>query len=54
MVEALRLPGWQPVLDPRPGLWDVNDAVQSLIRHGAPVDTAKLANPAVPLDEACG
>jgi len=32
-------------------VWDVNDAVQALIRRGAPVDTAKLANPGVPLDE---
>jgi 3-phenylpropionate/trans-cinnamate dioxygenase ferredoxin reductase subunit len=35
-------------------VWDVNDAVQSLIRRGAPVDSAKLADPAVPLEEACG
>ena len=33
-------------------VWDVNDAVQSLIRRGAPVDTARLANPGIPLDEA--
>ena len=32
-------------------VWDVNDAVQSLIRRGAPVDTARLANPEIPLDE---
>ena len=32
-------------------VWDVNDAVQSLIRRGAPVDTAKLANPDIPLEE---
>jgi 3-phenylpropionate/trans-cinnamate dioxygenase ferredoxin reductase subunit len=32
-------------------VWDVNDAVQSLIRRGAPVDTARLANPDIPLDE---
>jgi len=35
-------------------VWDVNDAVQSLIRRGAPVDTAKLADPAIPLEDACG
>ena len=33
-------------------VWDVNDAVQALIRRGAPVDTARLADPDVPLDEA--
>ncbi len=33
-------------------VWDVNEAVQSLIRRGAPVDTAKLANPDIPLEEA--
>jgi 3-phenylpropionate/trans-cinnamate dioxygenase ferredoxin reductase subunit len=32
-------------------VWDVNDAVQALIRRGALVDTARLANPGVPLDE---
>ena len=32
-------------------VWDVNDAVQSLIRRGTPVDTARLANPGIPLDE---
>jgi 3-phenylpropionate/trans-cinnamate dioxygenase ferredoxin reductase subunit len=33
-------------------VWDVNDAVQSLIRRGAQVDTARLANPGIPLEEA--
>ncbi len=32
-------------------VWDVNDAVQALIRRGGTVDTAKLANPDIPLDE---
>jgi 3-phenylpropionate/trans-cinnamate dioxygenase ferredoxin reductase subunit len=32
-------------------VWDVNDAVQALIRRGTPVDTARLANPEIPLDE---
>jgi 3-phenylpropionate/trans-cinnamate dioxygenase ferredoxin reductase subunit len=32
-------------------VWDVNDAVQSLIRRGTPVDTDRLANPGIPLDE---
>jgi 3-phenylpropionate/trans-cinnamate dioxygenase ferredoxin reductase subunit len=33
-------------------VWDVNDAVQALVRSGQGVDTARLADPAVPLDEA--
>jgi 3-phenylpropionate/trans-cinnamate dioxygenase ferredoxin reductase component len=33
-------------------VWDVNDAVQALIRRGATVDSARLANPDIPLDEA--
>jgi 3-phenylpropionate/trans-cinnamate dioxygenase ferredoxin reductase component len=32
-------------------VWDVNDAVQALIRRGAPVDSARLADPGVPLEE---
>jgi 3-phenylpropionate/trans-cinnamate dioxygenase ferredoxin reductase subunit len=32
-------------------VWDVNDAVQRLIRSRAVVDPARLADPAVPLDE---
>jgi len=32
-------------------VWDVNDAVQALIRRGGTVDTARLANPDVPLGE---
>jgi 3-phenylpropionate/trans-cinnamate dioxygenase ferredoxin reductase subunit len=32
-------------------VWDVNDAVQSIIRRGTPVDTARLANPDIPLEE---
>jgi 3-phenylpropionate/trans-cinnamate dioxygenase ferredoxin reductase component len=35
-------------------VWDVNDAVQALIRRGSTVDTARLANPDVPLDEVAG
>jgi 3-phenylpropionate/trans-cinnamate dioxygenase ferredoxin reductase subunit len=31
--------------------WDVNDAIQSLIRSGQPADPARLADPAVPLNE---
>lgn len=31
-------------------VWDVNETVQALIRSAMPVDPAKLADPAVPLD----
>ena len=31
--------------------WGVNDAIQDLIRSGQPADLARLADPAVPLDE---
>jgi len=30
-------------------VWDVNDAIQDLIRSGSPVDAARLADPDVPL-----
>ena len=32
-------------------IWDVNDAIQALIRSGQPADPARLADPAVPLEE---
>ena len=32
-------------------IWDVNDAIQALIRSGQPADPARLADPAVPLNE---
>jgi 3-phenylpropionate/trans-cinnamate dioxygenase ferredoxin reductase component len=32
-------------------VWDVNEAIQRLIRSRAPVDDRRLADPAVPLDE---
>jgi 3-phenylpropionate/trans-cinnamate dioxygenase ferredoxin reductase component len=35
-------------------VWDVNDAVQDLVRGGRTVDTAKLADPGVPLDQVAG
>lgn len=35
-------------------VWDVNEAVQALIRSRAPVDPARLADPAVPLEELSG
>jgi 3-phenylpropionate/trans-cinnamate dioxygenase ferredoxin reductase component len=33
-------------------IWDVSDAIGALIRSGQPVDPARLADPAVPLEEA--
>jgi 3-phenylpropionate/trans-cinnamate dioxygenase ferredoxin reductase subunit len=35
-------------------VWDVNDAVQDLVRGGQAVDPAKLADPGVPLDQVVG
>jgi 3-phenylpropionate/trans-cinnamate dioxygenase ferredoxin reductase subunit len=32
-------------------IWDVNDAIGDLIRSGQPADPARLADPAVPLEE---
>ncbi|WP_104083222.1 NAD(P)/FAD-dependent oxidoreductase [Cryobacterium sp. Y11] len=32
-------------------VWDVNDAVQALIRRGEPVDPARLADESIPLDQ---
>jgi 3-phenylpropionate/trans-cinnamate dioxygenase ferredoxin reductase component len=31
-------------------IWDVNDAIQALVRSGQPADIGALCNPAVPLD----
>jgi 3-phenylpropionate/trans-cinnamate dioxygenase ferredoxin reductase subunit len=30
-------------------VWDVNDAIQALVRSRAPVEASRLADPAVPL-----
>src|SRR5690348_3072806 len=35
-------------------VWDVNDAIQDLVRGGQTVDPAKLADPGIPLDQAAG
>jgi 3-phenylpropionate/trans-cinnamate dioxygenase ferredoxin reductase component len=35
-------------------VWDVNDAIQALVRGGQAVDPARLADPGVPLDQAAG
>jgi 3-phenylpropionate/trans-cinnamate dioxygenase ferredoxin reductase subunit len=32
-------------------IWDVTDTIQHLIRSGQPADPARLADPAVPLEE---
>ena len=32
-------------------VWDVNDAVQALIRRGDPVDPARLADESIPVDQ---
>jgi 3-phenylpropionate/trans-cinnamate dioxygenase ferredoxin reductase subunit len=32
-------------------VWDVNDAIQDLVRRGTPVDADRLADPSVPLGE---
>jgi 3-phenylpropionate/trans-cinnamate dioxygenase ferredoxin reductase component len=33
-------------------VWDVNDAIQDLVRGGQAVEEAKLADPGIPLDQA--
>ena len=35
-------------------VWDVNDAIQALVNDGRPVDTARLADAGVPLEEVAG
>ena len=35
-------------------VWDVNDAIQALVRGGGAVDPARLADPGVPLDQVAG
>jgi 3-phenylpropionate/trans-cinnamate dioxygenase ferredoxin reductase subunit len=35
-------------------VWDVTDAIQALVRAGHPVDPARLADPAAPLQELGG
>ena len=35
-------------------VWDVNDAIQDLVRGGQTVDPARLADPGVPLDQVAG
>jgi 3-phenylpropionate/trans-cinnamate dioxygenase ferredoxin reductase component len=35
-------------------IWDVNDAIQALIRAAAPVDEKALRDPATPLESLAG
>jgi 3-phenylpropionate/trans-cinnamate dioxygenase ferredoxin reductase subunit len=35
-------------------VWDVNDAIQDLVRGGQAVDPTKLADPGIPLDQVAG
>lgn len=35
-------------------VWDVTDSIAALVRSGRPVDSARLVNPNVPLDEVAG
>jgi 3-phenylpropionate/trans-cinnamate dioxygenase ferredoxin reductase subunit len=35
-------------------IWDVNDAIQALVRSGQPVDEAALADPDIPLESLAG
>jgi 3-phenylpropionate/trans-cinnamate dioxygenase ferredoxin reductase subunit len=35
-------------------VWDVTEPIQALIRGGWPVDTARLADPDIPLDQVTG
>jgi len=49
---AFWLSGGRVVAGMNVNIWDVNDAIQALIRSGQPADPARLANPAVPLEEA--
>jgi 3-phenylpropionate/trans-cinnamate dioxygenase ferredoxin reductase subunit len=49
---AFWLSGGRVVAGMNVNIWDVNDAIQALIRSGQAADPARLADPAVPLEEA--
>jgi 3-phenylpropionate/trans-cinnamate dioxygenase ferredoxin reductase component len=49
---AFWLSGGRVVAGMNVNIWDVNDAIGALIRSGQPVDPARLADPAIPLEEA--
>lgn len=48
---AFWLSGGRVVAGMNVNIWDVNDAIQALVRSGRVVDPARLADPAVPLNE---
>ena len=48
---AFWLSGGRVVAGMNVNIWDVNDAIQALIRSGQSVDPARLTDPAVPLEE---
>ena len=48
---AFWLSGGRVVAGMNVNIWDVNDAIGALIRSGRPADPARLADPAVPLEE---
>ena len=48
---AFWLSGGRVVAGMNVNIWDVNDAIDALIRSGQPADPARLADPAVPLEE---
>ena len=48
---AFWLSGGRVIAGMNVNIWDVNDAIQDLIRSGHPADPARLADPAVPLNE---
>ena len=50
-VHRFWLSGGRVVAGMNVNIWDVNDAISDLVRSGQAVDPARLADPAVPLDE---
>ncbi len=48
---AFWMSGGRVVAGMNVNIWDVSDAIQALIRSGQPADPARLADPAVPLNE---
>jgi 3-phenylpropionate/trans-cinnamate dioxygenase ferredoxin reductase component len=48
---AFWMSGGRVVAGMNVNIWDVNDTIQELIRSGRAVDPARLADPAVPLEE---
>jgi 3-phenylpropionate/trans-cinnamate dioxygenase ferredoxin reductase subunit len=48
---AFWLSGGRVIAGMNVNIWDINDTIQDLIRSGQAADPARLADPAVPLDE---